>query len=366
MALGARGTIHANAAQWSQSALEPRTTAYAVAEMLAHAEPILVLSKFGVSKTIPRNVGGGTTSSSQSVIMKYRRAVPFGTSGSWSTSASAAIGPDAVNGATTALTEGVTPDPQAMRYEDVTVYLKQYGAVVQISDVIADTHEDPVLKDAAALCGEQAAETLEALTWDELCSGTNVINSDEGSASGSTSGNAGIWAKAQQRRVTQLLKKFRAKPITSMIGASPNVSTEPVAPAYVCFMHTDAESVVRDATGFTPVEQYGSASKSLPYEVGRIEDVRYIASPLLTTNLTGAATTGASGSTNYEFVYVAKDSYGTIALKGSESIKPIVLNPGTPSAADPLGQQGFVGWKTYFAAKVLNDTWAVKLVGTLA
>lgn len=64
-----------------------------------------------------------------------------------------------------------------MAYEDVEVSLKQYGAWTEITDVIEDTHEDPVLKDITMLSGEQAAETAEMLTWGILKAGTNVIYS---------------------------------------------------------------------------------------------------------------------------------------------------------------------------------------------
>lgn len=35
--------------------ISQRTAAWAAVEMLAHAEPILVLSKFGQNKPLPRN-----------------------------------------------------------------------------------------------------------------------------------------------------------------------------------------------------------------------------------------------------------------------------------------------------------------------
>src|SRR5690554_4255185 len=111
--------------------ISQRTAAHAAKDMLAHAEPILVLSKFGQSKPLPSNTAK---------TMKFRRPIPFAIS-------------------TTPLSEGVTPTSQQMQYEDVTVTIKQYGAVVEISDHVNDLSEDPVLKDASMLCGEQAAET---------------------------------------------------------------------------------------------------------------------------------------------------------------------------------------------------------------
>ena len=58
---------------------------------------------------------------------------------------------------------------------------------------------------------------------------------------------------------------------------------------------------------------------------------------------------------------MAKEALGTVALKGSGAITPTILNPGTPSKSDPLGQTGFIGWKTYTASVRLNESWLVRL-----
>lgn len=108
--------------------ISPRVGIIAEVKMLEHAEPILVLQKFGDAKPQPKNKGQ---------TVKFRRPVPFAK-------------------ATTALTEGVTPASQKMAYQDVSVTMAQYGAWTEITDVIADTHEDPVLQDVTMLLGEQA------------------------------------------------------------------------------------------------------------------------------------------------------------------------------------------------------------------
>jgi N4-gp56 family major capsid protein len=63
----------------------------------------------------------------------------------------------------------------------------------------------------------------------------------------------------------------------------------------------------------------------------------------------------------YPIVVIAKHAYGLVPLKGAKAITPSVLNPGTPSKSDPLGQIGYVGWKAYFAAKILNENWIARL-----
>jgi N4-gp56 family major capsid protein len=127
--------------------ISQRTNVYAEREMLKHAGPIMVLEKTGpLIKPMPKNKG---------VNVKFRRPIPF-------------------EAATTPLQEGVTPTPTAFRYEDVPATLDQYGQVGIITDVIEDTHEDPVLNDLTVQLGENIGRTKEALNYAVLRGGTNV------------------------------------------------------------------------------------------------------------------------------------------------------------------------------------------------
>lgn len=314
--------------------ISQRTAAWAATEMLSHAEPILVLSKFGQSKPLPKN---------KADTVKFRRPVPFAT-------------------ITVPLTEGVTPTSQQMAYEDVTVQIKQWGAWTEITDYVNDLSEDPVLSDASMLCGEQAAETVEYETWGAIRAGTNVFYAN-GSARNAVNS---VYTLAKQRAVTRSLKANRAKKVTSMVGGSPNYSTEPVDAAFIGFAHTDLEADIRDMQGFVPTEKYGTM-KALPYEIGKVEDVRYVLSPVLDSfadaggaTSTMISTTGTNADV-YPIVIVGKEAYGLIPLKGAGAMTPKVLNPDTPRGGDPLGQRGSVGWKAYYVAKVLNETWMARV-----
>lgn len=315
--------------------ISQRTAAYAANEMLAHAEPVLVLASYGQSKPLPKN---------KADTMKFRRPVPFAK-------------------ATTPLSEGVTPTAQQMAYEDVTVAIKQYGAVVQITDKVHDLSEDPVLKDASMLCGEQAGATVESLTWGVLKAGTNVFYAN-GSARGGVNTKISL---AKQRAITRTLKANKGKKVTSRLSGSTNYATEPVDAAYIAFGHTDLEGDIRDLAGFVPVEKYGQM-KALPFEIGKVEDVRYVLSPELAPILAAGSTTlsgmTATDNTNvdvYPVINIAKDAYGLVPLKGPGAITPSVINPDTKTKDDPLGQRGYVGWKTYFEAVILNDAWMARL-----
>lgn len=316
--------------------ISQRTAVWAAVEMLEHARPIIVLADYGQSKPLPRNKADN---------VKFRRPIPFTVS-------------------TTQLTEGVTPASHKIKYADVPATLGQYGDIAEITDKVADLSEDPVLKDASMLSGEQAAETIEMITWGAIKGGTNVIYG--ASADTARSDVNDPISLPVQRAATRFLKAQRGKKVTQKVSSTVQYGTEPIDAAFLAFGHTDLEPDIRDLPGFVPVEKYGSM-KPLPYECGKCEDVRYILSPLLTPfQAAGSATLNgmvADDSTNvdvYPIVYIAKEAYGVVPLQGSGAIKPMVLNPGTPSKSDPLGQRGYVSWKTYFTALILNEAWLVR------
>jgi len=317
--------------------INQRTAAWAATEMLEHARPIIVLSDYGQSKPMPKN---------KAEQVKFRRPVPYAVS-------------------TTQLTEGVTPSSHKTSYVDVPATMGQYGDLAEITDRVDDMSEDPVLKDMSMLSGEQAAETIEMVTWGVIKGGTNVVYAS--AADTVRTDVDAVISLGAQRTATRFLKAQRGRKITSKMSSSVQYGAEAVDAAYLAFGHTDLDSDVRDIPGFVPVEKYGSM-KALPYEVGKVEDVRYILTPLLEPFTDAGATASGTGLVTsgtlvdvYPVVIIAKEAYGLVPLRGAGAIHPTVLNPGTPSKSDPLGQRGFVGWKTWFVCVVLNQAWIVRL-----
>jgi N4-gp56 family major capsid protein len=303
--------------------------------MLKHAEPVIVLGKFGMIKEMPRN---------KADTVKLRRPIPF-------------------PAATVPLAEGVTPSSQRMAYEDVQVQLKQYGRPIEITDVVVDLAEDPVLSDASMLAGEQAGLTSEMIIYGVIKAGTNVFYSNGTSRSAVNT----AMTLNKQRAVTRSLKAQKAGKLRNILGSSPNFGTKAIEASYIAVAHTDLEADLRGLAGFLPVAEYGQRSPVAPEEIGAVEDVRYVLSPELNSFADGGGAKGSMVSTSgtsadvYPIMYIGRDSYGQVPLKGKRAITPMVLNPGTPSKSDPLGQRGFVSWKAYLASVVLNENWLARL-----
>lgn len=317
--------------------ISPRVGIFAVANFLSHAQPVLVLEKFAMFQAVPKNVGQ---------ILKWRRAVPFEVS-------------------MDQLTEGVTPPPQGLVYEDVTSTLAQYGSWIPFTDVIADTHEDNNLKQMTMLAGEQAGLTKERILWNTLIGGTNVIYS------GTATGRSGVVAPVDLndfRLATRALKVAVAKPITKMIDATDRIATEPVAPGYVAFGHSNLEQDLRDIVGFIPREKYSNTTKLLhEQEIGKLEDIRFILSPHFTyfAGAGGASATVLNTGGNadvYPIVIIGQEAFAATPLKGMDSARVAVKNPQMGvSYEDPLGQRGFVSWKMWYSAVRLNEAWMVRI-----
>lgn len=316
--------------------ISQRTAAYAAVEALEHAQPILCAEKFAVVKPIPKNTAE---------TVKFRRPIPFPVS-------------------TTQIQEGVTPPPMVPKYEDISATIGQYGGWVQITDRVADMSEDPVLKDVSMLFGENAAETREMILFDTLKGGTTRFFADTADTARNQVDTP--ISLARQRAVVKYLKNQRAQKITKMLAASPKIATEPVNATYVAFAHSDLEPDIRDMAGFVPVEKYGTFQPLHEWEIGKVEEVRYIVTPLLEPWKGAGAATAAMVNTGgnadvYPVIYIGANSYATVPLRGANGITLHVENPGKASKSDPLGQTGFASWKSYITALRLNEAWMARL-----
>lgn len=329
--------------------ISPRTAAYAVAELLKRGMPYLVLEKFGQTYPLPTN---------STKVAKFRRYFLSGATGSAGDGNPANAFGNPL--ATTPLLEGVTPSGKNLVNQDYTVTLNQYGDYATITDVVLDTHEDPVLRVMTEVLGEQAAQTIETIRYNVLKAGTNVFWSNGGVR---TAVNTPVTL-ALQRQITTALTRQNAKMITNVVKSTADFRTEPIEAAFIGLIHSDLETDVRNMSGFIPTKQYGTTT---PWEneIGSVERVRYLTSTIFApfADAGGAkglmrSTTGTSADV-YPILYLARDAYGIVPLKGKDSLTPMVVNP-KPAPGDPLAQRGSVGWKAYQSTVILNDSWMVR------
>lgn len=338
------------AATTSYGDISPAVAAYSVVRMLKRAMPYLQLEKFGQTYPLPTN------STQTAKFRRYFLSGATGTAGSGSGSFYIPV-------ATTPLVEGVTPSGSRLANQDYTATLSQYGDFVTISDVIVDTHTDPVLTNASEILGEQAAVTVETLRFNVLKAGTNVFYAN---AVGGRSSVVSAITLADQRRVTTGLNRQNAKKISSVVGSTADFNTKSVEAAYMAVCHPDMETDIRSMTGFKPVSDYGPHTSPMEGEIGSVEQCRYLSSTVIAPFADAGGAKGAMRSTTgtsadvYPILYFGRDAFGIVPLKGKDSMTPMVVNP-KPAAGDPLGQRGTVGWKLYTTTVILQDAFMARL-----
>lgn len=315
--------------------ISQRTNVYADMKMLDHAEPILVLEKFAEQRDIPPN---------KSTTIKFRRPKVFAP-------------------ATAPLQEGVTPPATPFGFEDVTATVKQQGDFSYITDVIMDTHEDPVLNEMVEQHGENRGRTIEALLWAVVRAGTSVFYANGSSRSAV---NKPVSLPLIQKAV-RYLKEQKAKPITKVADGSEKYSTFPIEGAYIAICHTDLEADIRALPGFVTCDKYGTKTMASPHEFGSVNNVRFVCSPDLDPFQAAGASASGSGmvaddDTNidvYPIIMFGRQAYGCTKVRGKGSVKTMIVNP-NPSISDPLAQRGSVGWKMWFVAVRLNENWMTR------
>ncbi len=321
----------------SQGTLSTMANVYVVAKMLIRALPYLVFEKFGQAYPLP-------TKSTKTA--KFRRF-------------------ESLDATPTELTEGVTPTAQTFTVTDIEATVHQYGNLVTMTDVLLDTNDSPVMEQVTQIVGEQAAETVENMRIGVLLGGTNV---EYANGTSRVEVNTPI-SLPLQRRITRKLKNQKARMITDSIKSTPRFYTESVAPCFVAVCHPDCEADIRSMPHFIDVKDYGNAG---PWEneIGAVEGVRYLFTTLMKSwpdkggNKTNAAgdtmvsTTGIKADV-YPILFLAKDAYGLVPLKGAESLTPVIINP-SHTESDPLAQRAHVAWKTMQTCVILNQAWMVR------
>lgn len=320
--------------------ISPRSAAKIAKKMLERGQHLMVTERFGMFDPQPKKSTKTRT---------YRRY-------------------NSLPRATAPLAEAVPPSGQKVTYEDVTVTLEQYGDMIKFSDVVEATHEDPIVQEFSALCGEQAAETVEELRINVLKAGSNVFYANGVTSRASVNSPA---TRGDFRKIVRAFARNKGRVISRIVPASAMVSTEPVAAAYFAMCHTDLESDLRGISGFVPVEQYSNSAKALPEEIGKVENVRILCTAMFdawaaagaagTTYLSsGAAVTSETACDVYPIIVVAANAYGIVPLQGSQAIHPFVIMPQHVQGS-PMGEVGYVGWKTMQAAVILNQLWIARL-----
>lgn len=312
------------------SDISPRTTAYADRRLLERAKINNILGQFGQVRVLPKRA---------TQVISFRRY-------------------NKLDSTPVVLQEGVTPTGKTLTKTDVTATVKQYGDWIQITDVILDTHEDPVLQESIDVLGDQAEEMYDKVRAGVLKAGTNVVYAN---GTARTDVNTAITATTIDK-ITRTLERQEAKPLRAIVKAGPNIGTLPIPPAFIAVCHSDLRKDLEAISGWTPVHKYASTEGLINGEAGSIGQFRFVFDNNLSAWADGGGAKGSMISTTgtladvYPVLIFGKDAYGLVPLGGKEAVSTYVNNPKSITG-DELAQRGSVGWKGWTTAAILNDLW---------
>ena len=205
---------------------------------------------------------------------------------------------------TTPLTEGVTPEGQALTVTSKTATVAQYGGYVTTSDVLDMTALDPVVNEATKLIARQAGETLDTITRDIINAGTNVqYASGTGSAPSSRSA-LDYTSGASNSNLT-------VKDIKLAVRSLKRQNAPKINGDYVAIIHPDvAMDIMKDTEWLNP-KQYVDTADIYNGEIGKLYGVRVIEN----TRAKVFKATPLAGGKGYLTVKTAVSSSATVPVK---------------------------------------------------
>lgn len=289
--------------------------------LIDEAQPNLVHAQFGQQKDIPR--GSGKT-------IEFRKFA-------------------ALPKALTPLTEGVTPDGQALEVTNITATVSQYGDFVTMSDMLELTAIDNVIVEATKLLGRQAGLTLDTIVRNILHGGTNVSYCPKivsGAETAVTSrANLDATAVLTVDAIMQAVAKLEAQ-------NAPKINGD-----YVGIIHPYvAYDLMRDPE-WQDMHKYTDSESMYEGEIGKIAGVRFVKS---TEAKIFTGTGCPSGLAVFSTLILGDNAYGTTKVTGG-GLETIVKQKGSGGTSDPLNQKSSVGWKATQTAEILVQNYMVRV-----
>ena len=167
------------------------------------------------------------------------------------------------------LVEGVTPTGQNLTQSKVEAEVKQYGAFVEISDLLEMTSYDPVIADSAELLGEQLGTVIEWVTRDAMCQTTNVQYANGAEGRGALTASDKLTVN-EVRKAVRTLKKNKARPFVSAMDGSGR------KPHFICICSPDATYDLQNDPLWQDVSKYSNAEQIYSGEIGRLFGVVFV------------------------------------------------------------------------------------------
>lgn len=291
--------------------LSPEMKTFYDKNLIRLAEPELVHDQFGQKRPIPGGNGK---------VIEFRKfnALPN-------------VPADRI------LTEGITPNGQFYGVTAITAQIEQYGGYITLSDMLNLTAYDNNMQEVMKLLASQAGQVSDKITRDILAAGTNVSYAG-GRASRANLTSADVLTIEDIKKGVRKLKRVNAK----TIGGS-----------YVAIVHPDVAFDLMQDSEWIDANQYAGSGAIFNGEIGKMYGVRFV-------ETTMAKIIKPSTLPIYCTLLLADNAFGVTSINNG-GIETIVKQLGSGGTADPLNQRSTVGWKLNKVAKILEESYMVRI-----
>jgi N4-gp56 family major capsid protein len=264
---------------------------------------------------------------------------------------------------TTALTEGVTPDPQDITITSTTGTVAEYGAYVRYTRSLAQMGIHKVAAEASDALGEQAGDSLDLITRAAvIASGTAQYANGRAAEADLVGGDNLTFTEIMQAVTT--LKAAKAAPV---MGAK-----------YCALLHPNSVYDMYVDPVFQAVLSYaqerGAGNPFIRGYIGEAFGVEFYETP------NGYSVTNGTVTVYYTHV-LGRGAFGIGGLGAYmpqvireqkeksnhtyETVRPLRLidKPfGSTGTADPFDRLASIAWFTTFVAKVLDANFYVRIL----
>lgn len=291
--------------------LSPEMKTFYDKNLIRLAEPELVHDQFGQKRPIPGGNGK---------IIEFRKfnALP-------------SVPADRI------LDEGITPNGQFYGVTAITAKIEQYGGYITLSDMLNLTAYDNNMQEVMKLLASQAGQVSDKITRDILAAGTNVSYAGSVSARADLT-SADVLTIEDIKKAVRKLKRVNAKTINGN---------------FVAIVHPDVAYDLMQDSEWIDANHYAGSGKIFNGEIGKMYGVRFV-------ETTMAKIVKPSSLPIYCTLVLAENAFGVTSINNG-GIETIVKQLGSGGTADPLNQRSTVGWKLNKVAKILEESYMVRI-----
>jgi N4-gp56 family major capsid protein len=320
--------------------------------LLEKITPLLVFEQFAAKSDLPKNSGAKT--------IRFFRFKPPQTDNIQTLH-------DPASGTNN---EGVPIDPSNYRQldsESVDVALAQYGQVIGLTDISTQVDLFNLVEQAVQTNGEDAALHCDTLIRNELTKDYSGSNGSKTYLYAGVANGAGALNTTKYNTVRNsgtYSSNYICQPV-HLLDSVTTLKTNRAPKIGGYYIAAMPPQVSRDIQNnkdvWIPVHVYNETENVFKGEVGRIYGAKVIehTNPFVQGGTQG---TYSSSGTVFSTHVFGMGAYGVPNLASMSPFAPQVSIVKGADKADPLNQKTLVGFKTFYASKVLQPGWLVEIV----